>query len=153
MNYIEEVKKFHDTFNVPVLTTPQIPVEARAKLRIELLTEELKEFKEAIENNDLVEAADALCDLQYVLSGAIIEFGLGDKFNELFAEVQRSNMSKACPTEGIAQLTVDKYAKDQVASRIVPKDNGSFIVLRNSDDKVLKSVEYSPAALAEIINK
>ena len=57
----------------------------------------------------MVEIADALCDLQYVLSGAVLEFGLGEKFVELFNEVQRSNMSKACDTELQAQETVEHY--------------------------------------------
>ena len=81
---LNQVAEFHRTFNAPILDTPQIPSEERARLRVKLLQEELDELKEAIANNDLVEVADALCDLQYVLSGAVLEFGLGEKFVELF---------------------------------------------------------------------
>ena len=63
-------------------------------------------MKEAIEQNDLVEVADALADIQYVLAGAVHEFGLGEKFADLFDEVQRSNMSKACKTREEAERTV-----------------------------------------------
>ena len=91
---LNQVAEFHRTFNAPILETPQIPSKERCELRVSLLQEELNELKKAINDNDLVEIADALCDLQYVLSGAVLEFGLGEKFVTLFNEVQRSNMSK-----------------------------------------------------------
>src|SRR5690625_3320579 len=74
---LNDVAEFHDTYDLPVLDEPQLIPKERAQLRINLLTEELKELKEAIANDDLGEIADALCDLQYVLSGAILEFGMG----------------------------------------------------------------------------
>jgi len=77
---INSVAQFHDTFGLPIENNPLIPDVKRTQLRINLLEEELQELKDAIEADDLVEVADALCDLQYVLSGAILEFGLGDKF-------------------------------------------------------------------------
>lgn len=97
---LNQVAEFHRTFNAPILDTPQIPSAERCKLRVALLQEELNELQQAIDNDDIVEVADALCDLQYVLSGAVLEFGLGEKFVELFNEVQRSNMSKACKPAG-----------------------------------------------------
>ncbi|MEN2436535.1 nucleoside triphosphate pyrophosphohydrolase family protein [Weeksellaceae bacterium A-14] len=149
---LNQVAEFHRTFNAPILDTPQIPSEERARLRVKLLQEELDELKEAIANNDLVEVADALCDLQYVLSGAVLEFGLGEKFVELFNEVQRSNMSKACSTEDEAQQTIEHYRKkDQDAYAV--KSGDKINVHRKSDDKVLKSVNYSPADLKSIIEK
>ena len=93
---LNQVAEFHKTFNAPVLKKPQIPSNQRCELRVSLLQEELDELSQAIKLGDIVEIADALTDLQYVLSGAVLEFGLGDKFVELFDEVQRSNMSKAC---------------------------------------------------------
>jgi len=149
-DYISNVEQFHRTFSQPVLETPQIPDEKRCELRVSLLQEELNEFKEAIEQNDLVEVADALCDIMYVLSGAIIEFGMKDKFDELFNEVQRSNMSKACATMEEAEATVAHYQKQGTNSQIKPS-NGKFNVYREGDQKVLKSVNYSPADLKSIL--
>src|ERR1041385_442955 len=107
------VADFHRTFKHPILEGPAIPSEDRCKLRVALIAEELKELEEAIKDKDITEVADALCDIQYVLSGAILEFGLGKKFKSLFEEVQRSNMSKACATEKEAEATVAYYlAKD-----------------------------------------
>ena len=63
---LSSVADFHDTFNLPVLEEPIIPNIDRTRLRINLLEEELAELKEAIDNNDLVEVADAFCDIQYV---------------------------------------------------------------------------------------
>ncbi|HAC24415.1 MAG TPA: hypothetical protein DCE81_05825, partial [Cytophagales bacterium] len=108
---LELVAEFHRTFHHPILPAPAIPDERRCRLRVALLAEELKEMEHAIEQKDLVGVADALCDLQYVLSGAILEFGLQDKFKALFEEVQRSNMSKVCHSEEEAQRTVEFYKK------------------------------------------
>ena len=102
-----QVAEFHKTFQHPILDNPTIPDEKRCALRVSLIAEELKELEEAIKDKDIVEIADALCDIQYVLSGAVLEFGLGEKFKALFDEVQRSNMSKACDNEEEAKATVE----------------------------------------------
>jgi len=115
---LTSVAEFHKTFQHPILEEPTIPSEARCKLRVSLIAEELNELQEAIDNKDLVEIADALCDIQYVLSGAVLEFGLKDKFNALFEEVQRSNMSKACKDEEEAKATQAHYLAKGVASYV-----------------------------------
>ena len=111
---LNSVAEFHKTFKHPILDKPQIPSKDRCELRVSLIQEELKELEEAIANNDLVEVADALCDIQYVLSGAILEFGMGDKFKALFDEVQRSNMSKTCATREEAQRSEEHTSELQV---------------------------------------
>ena len=89
LDALNQVAEFHRTFRHPIEPRPLIPAEQRCRLRVALLAEELKELEKAIENQDIVEVADALCDLQYVLSGAVLEFGLGEHFKTLFDEVQR----------------------------------------------------------------
>lgn len=152
INSLNQVADFHKTFNAPVLETPQIPSEQRCQLRVSLLQEELNELSQAIKDNNLVEIADALCDLQYVLSGAVLEFGLGDKFVELFNEVQRSNMSKACSSEEEAQRTLEHYKQKDGTEGYYKQVGDKWVAYRNVDDKVLKSVGYSPANLESIIN-
>lgn len=152
LDSLNQVAEFHKTFNAPILPTPTIPSKERCDLRVALLQEELHELKQAIEDNNLVEIADALCDLQYVLSGAVLEFGLGNKFVELFNEVQRSNMSKACATEQEAQETVEHYLQlDQEA--YYEKSGDKYNVHRKADNKVLKNKYYSPADLEKILNQ
>lgn len=148
---LNQVAEFHTTFHHPVLDKPQIPNEDRCKLRVELIREELSELSEAIKDNDLVEVADALCDIQYVLSGAVLEFGMGDKFVELFNEVQRSNMSKACSSAEEAQATLDHYKQKDGTEGYFKEENGKFLVFRNGDHKTLKSINYSPADLKSIL--
>ena len=152
-DYLGMVGDFHLLFNAPILPTPQIPSTERCNLRINLMQEELDEIKEAIENNDLVEVADGLCDLMYVLCGSIHEFGLGDKFVELFNEVQRSNISKGCNSELDAQATIEHYKQKDGTKGYYKENNGKWLVYRKEDDKVLKSVKYSPADLKKIINE
>lgn len=147
---LNQVAEFHKTFNAPILDVPQIPSKARCDLRVELLQEELNELKKAIEDDDLVEIADALCDLQYVLSGAVLEFGLGNKFVELFNEVQRSNMSKACSNQKEADETIAFY-KEKGVEAYSEVSGDRINVHRTSDNKVLKNKYYSPANLKSIL--
>ncbi|WP_285269039.1 nucleoside triphosphate pyrophosphohydrolase family protein [Kaistella rhinocerotis] len=148
---LNQVAQFHRTFNAPILSSPQIPSAERCKLRVDLLQEELNELKEAIDNNDIVEVADALCDLQYVLSGAVLEFGLGEKFVELFNEVQRSNMSKACANQMEADETIAFY-KEKGEDAYCETSGEKINVHRVSDNKVLKNKNYSPADLKSILD-
>lgn len=150
---LNQVADFHRTFKHPILDSPTIPDEKRCKLRVELISEELKELEEAIKDNDLVEVADALCDIQYVLSGAILEFGLGDKFKALFEEVQRSNMSKACKTMKEAESTVKHYKDNKDTDSYIKEVDGLYLVYRTEDNKTLKSIDYSPADLKGILDK
>ena len=148
---LELVAEFHRTFKHPILSAPAIPDEKRCRLRVELIAEELKEFELAIKERDIVAVADALCDIQYVLSGAILEFGLGEKFKPLFEEVQRSNMSKACKSEKEARETVEHYRKKDGTECYYLKEGDRWLVYRESDNKTIKSIEYSPADLGAVL--
>jgi predicted HAD superfamily Cof-like phosphohydrolase len=153
LNSLNQVAEFHHTFKHPAPSQPAIPSKERCALRVSLLAEELKELQQAIDDNDMVEIADALCDLQYVLSGAVLEFGLGEKFKALFDEVHRSNMSKACKTIDEANQTIAHYlAKDNTESHYKEED-GLFLVYRTADNKTLKSIAYSPASLQTVLSK
>lgn len=149
---LNQVAEFHKTFNAPILEKPQIPSKERCELRVSLLQEELNELQQAIAANDLVEIADALCDLQYVLSGAVLEFGLGEKFPALFNEVQRSNMSKACSNQQEADETIAFY-KEKGEEAFSEKSGDKINVHRKSDHKVLKNKYYSPADLKTILDR
>ena len=91
---LEQVIEFHETYGLPVQAEQDISCEQTKALRINLLAEELDELKEALVNNDPLETLDALIDLQYVLDGAFISFGMHHVKDDAFAEVHRSNMSK-----------------------------------------------------------
>lgn len=148
---LNSVAAFHRLFRVPVLAEPQIPAAARCTLRVDLLQEELNELKAAIAADDLIEVADALADLQYVLAGAVHEFGMGERFAAVFDDVHRSNMSKACKSLEEAEATV-KYYKDEknVEARVEQTDAG-WLVYRVPDSKVLKSINYQPPQISRIL--
>ena len=150
---LELVAEFHRTFKHPILPEPRIPDENRCKLRVALIAEELKEFEEAVAQKDIVGVADALSDIQYVLSGAILEFGLAWNFKDLFEEVQRSNMSKACNSEDEAKRTVEHYMRKDGTECYYQKEGGKWLVYRKSDNKTIKSINYSPADLESILFK
>lgn len=147
---LNQVADFHKTFKHPIKPEPGIPDLKRAKLRVDLIAEELKELEEAIAANDFIEVADALCDIQYVLAGAVLEFGLGEKFKALFDEVQRSNMSKACSSEAEAQATV-AYYQQKGTEAYYQADGDKYLVFRKDDNKTLKSINYSPADIKAIL--
>jgi predicted HAD superfamily Cof-like phosphohydrolase len=148
---LSSVAAFHELFRLPVLSAPTIPDSKRCELRVSLLQEELNELKDAIADNDIVGIADALSDIQYVLSGAVLEFGLGEKFKSLFDEVQRSNMSKACSTMEEAIATQNYYSAEKQTASYIKEQDDLFLVYRSEDHKVLKSINYSEANLAAIV--
>jgi predicted HAD superfamily Cof-like phosphohydrolase len=92
MSNFDKVKDFMKTFGQEVKTSPELPDKETAKLRIELIVEELNELIDANEDKDLIGIADALTDILYVTYGAGHAFGLD--LDACFREVQRSNMSK-----------------------------------------------------------
>ena len=92
---INSVKKFHDAFNIDVSDSPteDVPLD-KIELRFKLMSEENKEYFEAAKNKDLIEIADALGDMLYILCGTILTHGMQDKIEEVFNAIQDSNMSK-----------------------------------------------------------
>jgi predicted HAD superfamily Cof-like phosphohydrolase len=92
---LNAVKIFHETYGLGVSTEMKADLgKLKNELRFNLMKEENEEYLEAVENNDIVEVADALGDMLYILCGTILEHGLQHKIEEVFDEIQRSNMSK-----------------------------------------------------------
>lgn len=92
---LDAVKEFHSAFGLGISEQPKADLgEAVNMLRFNLMKEENEEYLEAVQNNDLTEIADALGDMLYILCGTILEHGLQHKIEEVFDEIQRSNMSK-----------------------------------------------------------
>jgi len=124
-NQLEAVQAFHKSFGLGVSNTPKASLgEAVNLLRYNLMKEENEEYLEAVQNNDIVEVADALGDMLYILCGTILEHGLQFKIEEVFNEIQRSNMSKL-------------------------GENG--LPIYREDGKVLKGPNYSKPDFTEII--
>ena len=92
MSNFSKVATFMKTFGQEVKDKPAFSTDKINKLRIDLIKEELDEFKQALDNNDLLEVADALTDILYVTYGAGHAFGIN--LDDCFDEVQNSNMSK-----------------------------------------------------------
>ena len=92
MTNFQKVKKFMETFGQEVKSKPSFSSEKINELRFNLIKEELDEFKQALDNDDLLEVADALTDILYVTYGAGHAFGID--LDKCFEEVQNSNMSK-----------------------------------------------------------
>ncbi|MBT8272833.1 MAG: nucleoside triphosphate pyrophosphohydrolase family protein [Bacteroidia bacterium] len=92
---MEAVKAFHKAFKLDYLESPVADLGVdKNMLRYKLMREENEEYLDAANDGDLVEVADALGDMLYILCGTIIEHGLQYKIEEVFNEIQRSNMSK-----------------------------------------------------------
>jgi predicted HAD superfamily Cof-like phosphohydrolase len=91
----EHVRRFHDAFGISNATEATGNIGDRdALLRYKLIREENEEYLEAALKGDLVEVADALGDILYILCGTLLKHGLENKIDEVFREIQRSNMSK-----------------------------------------------------------
>lgn len=122
---IEQLKEFHKVYGLPIRNTPTLLPVKEFEMRHRILREEVDELSDAHFNNDIVEVADALCDIMYIAIGTAVQFGLGDILEECFEEVHRSNMSKL-------------------------DENGHPIY--RADGKVLKGNLWSPPDLIKIIN-
>ncbi|MFJ1474747.1 hypothetical protein ACILE9_10855 [Capnocytophaga cynodegmi] len=94
-NKLKSVADFHKAFGLGIKQEPTINLKDEIiNLRFKLMAEENEEYLEAARNKDIVEVADALGDMLYILCGTIIEHGLQHKIEEVFSEIHRSNMSK-----------------------------------------------------------
>ncbi len=91
---IEQVKLFRETFNLGVAKYPTLNTKSSPRLLYDLMKEENEEYLKAVQDRNIVEVADALGDMLYVLCGTIIEHGMQNKIEEVFDEIQASNMSK-----------------------------------------------------------
>ena len=92
---LNAVKDFHDTFGLNYNDSPTVDLGKKIiELRFNLMKEENEEYIEAARNKDIVEVADALGDMLYILCGTIIEHGMSDIIEDVFDEIQKSNMSK-----------------------------------------------------------
>ena len=124
---LNHVEKFHDTFGIPNEYAPKADISNELiDLRFKLMAEENEEYLEAAKNGDLVEVADALGDMMYILCGTILSHGMQHKIEEVFEEIQRSNMSKL-------------------------GENGKPIYRK--DGKVLKGPNYFKPNIAKIIGE
>lgn len=92
---LQAVQEFHRAFGLGIAPKPTGDLSSeKVQLRYELMKEENEEYLEAAKEGNLVEIADALGDMLYILCGTIIEHGMQDKILQVFEEIQRSNMSK-----------------------------------------------------------
>ena len=125
-NKLKAVQQFHEVFGLDYENEPTVKLDVnKIKLRFDLMAEENEEYFEAAKNNNLVEVADALGDMLYILCGTILEHGMQHKIEAVFNEIQRSNMGKL-------------------------GENGKPIY--REDGKVLKGPNYFKPNIYEIIN-
>jgi predicted HAD superfamily Cof-like phosphohydrolase len=124
---LDHVALFHETFQIGNEGMPKAEVgEATYTLRHRLMEEENEEYLEAAKRGDLVEIADALGDMMYILCGTILKHGLQDIIEEVFEEIQKSNMSKL----------------DEQGAPIFREDG-----------KIMKSNRYFKPAISEVLIK
>ena len=120
----------------------------------DFIMEELQEYKEACEKGDIVEILDALCDITYVsLGNGTLLHGLKGKIWKAYEEVQASNMSKSCETEGEAAATVVKRTEEQGEPCHFEKVGDRYVVYRTRDRKVMKSIMYFKPNLKQFFTK
>ena len=141
--FVNEVETFNATMGKPNNYKPTIPARKEWEFVYNFILEELEEYKEACENGDIVEILDALCDITYVsLGNGAMLHGLKDKIMPAYAEVQASNMSKACKTEEVAEETMYYREQEQGEPCHYTKVGDIWVVFRSRDLKVMKNINY-----------
>ena len=151
--FLTKVEEFHKVFGHPIAEAPFILTKERAKLRVGLIQEELNELALAYTEENMVEVADALADIMYVVCGAILETGLKDKFIPIFNEVHKSNMSKSCASLKEAELSVSTINLEKLDSiySFTEEREGRFVIKRKSDDKILKSINWQKPNIKDLL--
>ncbi len=141
--FVSEVEEFNSLMNKPNNYVPTIPAQSEWDFVYQFILEELEEYKQACEKQDIVEVLDALCDIAYVsLGNGAMLHGLKDKVWPAYMEVQASNLSKACSTQEEAQKTVEVRAQEQGEPCHYEQVADKYIVYRSRDRKVMKSINY-----------
>jgi predicted HAD superfamily Cof-like phosphohydrolase len=172
---LETVKEFMITFDQPVLNLDDEIAADRAKLRLNIILEELHELSIALkqeqhlrdqmlnilskplenysedkETIDIEEVVDALADITYVVNGTILECGLGEVFDECFDEVHSSNMSKTVNGIDILDKEITRLKKQNIDFAIKPVNSG-YVIVRTKDNKVIKPSTYRPVDFRAIL--
>jgi hypothetical protein len=152
--FVSEVETFNATMGKPNNYSPVIPEEKEWMFVYNFILEELEEYKHACETGNIVEVLDALCDIAYVSIGnGVMLHGLKDQILPAYAEVQASNMSKACKTEEEAIQTIDLRSKEQGEPCHYEQQGEYWIVYRTRDRKVMKNINYFKPNLKQFLNK
>jgi len=141
--FVDEVEEFNELMNKPNNYEPTIPDKKEWEFVYNFVLEELEEYREACERGDIVEILDALCDIAYVsLGNGTMLHGLKDKIWPAYQEVQASNLSKACSSEGEAIETTKVRSEEQGEPCHYEKVGNKYIVYRSRDRKVMKNINY-----------
>lgn len=151
--FVNEVEIFNFTFGKPNNYAPVIPDRKEWMFVHDFIVEELAEYVEACEAGDIVGVLDALLDITYVsLGNGAMLHGLKSKIMEGYAEVQRSNMSKACKTIREAKKTVAVRSEEQGEPCHYEKVGDLYVVYRSRDRKIMKSTNYSKPNLKQFFD-
>jgi predicted HAD superfamily Cof-like phosphohydrolase len=154
-----KVQEFNSTFGVETYDTPKLSVfDENSKLinlRLGLVTEECQELVDAVKDKDFIETCDALADILYVCYGFFDAIGVDA--DKAFDIVQRSNMSKVCPTEEQAHKTVQWYLENMLDTYDSPAYKKSpcgkyWVVYNKSTGKVLKNVDYLKVDFTKLLH-
>jgi len=159
----EKVVDFNTQFGVieSNILTPKPDILEKdphtVELCMKLIREEVRELEDAVKNKDFIETVDALADILYVIYGMGSRIGIN--MDEAFALVHKSNMSKLCKTEEIAQRSVQYYEENKEklgynfpAYKKAP-DGVHWVVYNKSPAKVLKSIEWDVVDLTSVCYK
>lgn len=153
MNYLEQVKEFMNYAGQDISEEISIDNKNINELRSNLIHEEWHELEDALHYGNKEGVLDALCDLQYVLSGAILALGFEKIFNEAFAEVQASNMSKFPEVPGTQEEQENIVPLDKEVPTRREIRNKRFVFKRLSDNKVMKPNTFFEPNLKQFIDE
>lgn len=158
LSNFQKVVEFNKAFGIKTNTTPQLDIFDKdpklVQLKLDLILEEVDEFKQAIKDKNFTEIIDSISDILFVVYGAATAFGFdADKCFEI---VNQSNLSKFCKNEDIAIESVRRY-KEEIPQRYDSpsyrkSDCGKYFVVYNKNsNKILKSYLYTPANFTSVL--
>lgn len=143
---ISDVSMFHEVFGLPIADRPMLVDRDTRELRLNLLDEEYCEYRRAAQSNDLVEIADALADMIYIIAGTALIYGI--PLEEVWDAVQVSNISKAGSCE-----FCEGYGVDEDNQPCDTCGGNGFRVIRRMDGKILKPEGWQPPNIKAILDR
>lgn len=153
---IELVREFHEIMGHPVEKAPTLPIPSLNELRFKLVIDETTEGYKATKQMDLVELADALGDMQYVIDGWFLCAGLQDYKDAIIEEIHASNLSKTCETveeveKSISVLSSNLPDLNWYEAPFTYKQVGGRYVIVNAMGKVMKPIGYRKPDIKKVL--
>lgn len=146
---VAKVREFHERFAVPVRDEPTVPPPDEAELQRALIREEVEEFMVASRRGDVVEIADALADIAYLVAGTALAYGI--PLADVFDEVHRSNLTKCADRRADGKIMKGEEYEPPMIADVLGRGRGNPVGSADTKTRQRPSIETHARAMANVL--